>query len=514
MTPPPPPQPTSRLWAVLGCASLWLPTLIAAALLLPSLSSIPGLHGDEAWILLRVRELAHGARPWDGMNFYTGAVHQYLVWPFVHLAGERVIALRLPGALLSLAAVTLTGFSLRRLVGERTALACGLLLATAPAVQALARFAIEVAALTPFCMALALAAYAFVATRPRSWATILVAFAGGIPLGIAAYSHLVALPIAAAAGLVAVAFYGLRLVRRPEPWAALLGFAFGFAPRLAAIVSMGGPLALLRRSAGGPSFVPDLAYLPWLLQQTWDGRLIYQRFAASPGTAWPYPLAALVIVLGLRGWARVPWRPTRAAAAALAFVALASMATMAIAPHSAVRYFIGVLWVIPPLLGWLARPLLEHSQIRFLRAGALTIAAVVLLNVGNFIASYLVPFSAQGGGLSVFPIGTRLVETSNHFVRTDRLYRALRERGIRRVYGNFFITMPLRVHDRQGALEIIQWGHAHAPGDSQFGAPPTAIVFYDEGTAPDVITSGPARYARDRSFPPLFRVYLGDPASP
>jgi hypothetical protein len=146
-----------------------------------------------------------------------------------------------------------------------------------------------------------------------------------------------------------------------------------------------------------------------------------------------------------------------------------------------------------------------------------------VLNLWGFSGGYLRPFQEAGGGLSTFQMGARLRETSNHFVRTDRLYAQLRAQGIRRVYGNFFITMPLRVYDQQHALEIDTWRRSDPLGDASVVNTPTALLFYDDPAAEDVpwdprhlgqIRRGPALYQRHAAYPPLFRVYVAQPPAP
>jgi hypothetical protein len=72
--------------------------------------------------------------------------------------------------------------------------------------------------------------------------------------------------------------------------------------------------------------------------------------------------------------------------------------------------------------------------------------------------------------------------------------------------------MPLRVLDP--TLEIVTWDRDDPPPrEPQFGAPPTAVVYY-ESPGPDFIPKGPVNYHRDRGFPDKFRVYLAELMSP
>ena len=71
--------------------------VLATALLATTIfaNTIPGLHVDVAWVLLRILDITNGARPFSGMNFYTGAMNEYLAWPFVVGSGYQLWGLRL-----------------------------------------------------------------------------------------------------------------------------------------------------------------------------------------------------------------------------------------------------------------------------------------------------------------------------------------------------------------------------------------------------------------------------------
>jgi hypothetical protein len=502
----------------------WLPTLVGAALILPALGRIPGLHADEAWSLFRVTELQNGARPLDGMTFYTGALYQYLAWPFISIFGLTAGALRAVGALGALLGIWLVGVSLRPWLGERVVLLLGLTLATSPAVVSLARFGVEIAALTPPLTALALFGFSYAARSPIRARSVLASVGGGVALGLAAYSHLLssALPVALGLGLI-VAYRG-ALLRRVEVWAAVGGIVLGLIPRLIGVAAAGGLGAFLSPAGQAPDSVPDLPALPGLLLGGWDGGRVYQRFAGVSAGAWPYPLVALVALAVLRRRAGVSARPTRATAAALGTLALAVVLANMLAIRLALRYFIVPLWALPVLLAWFARALVDHPLVYYRRRATALLLAVAALNVVYLGVDYFAPFVRHGGGLSVFRMGTRVLETSDHFVRTDDLFAALRARGIRRLYANAFIVMPLRIHDAAHTIEMTIWPQPSPPGDRAALDTPTALVFYN-GPSPQAgeedarrfgerFVVGQILYERAPGFPPVFRVYVARAANP
>jgi hypothetical protein len=79
-----------------------------AYLLTVNLDVLPGLHGDEAWVGLRARQiLLGGERSIHGMNGYTGAAFPYLVAASFRAFGMSVGSLRGIGAALNLATIGL-----------------------------------------------------------------------------------------------------------------------------------------------------------------------------------------------------------------------------------------------------------------------------------------------------------------------------------------------------------------------------------------------------------------------
>jgi hypothetical protein len=74
--------------------SLGIIFLISAVLLFAWLDTVPGLHGDEAWVGLRANDIVRGDRPLLGMNGYTGSLHQYFAAFAFRFFGMKVWSLR------------------------------------------------------------------------------------------------------------------------------------------------------------------------------------------------------------------------------------------------------------------------------------------------------------------------------------------------------------------------------------------------------------------------------------
>jgi hypothetical protein len=106
----------------------FLALAIGAALLLPKLGTIPGLHGDEPGSACG---LTRSSRPaldrWGGMTPYTGPLYQYLLAPVLALGGYEVAALRSLGVAANLVAAHFYFLLVRRFFDPWTAaLACSL----------------------------------------------------------------------------------------------------------------------------------------------------------------------------------------------------------------------------------------------------------------------------------------------------------------------------------------------------------------------------------------------------
>jgi 4-amino-4-deoxy-L-arabinose transferase-like glycosyltransferase len=526
-----------------------LPTLLAALLFLPALSRIPGVNADEAWVLERVRELENGARPWNGMTFYVAALHQYLVWPCVRLFGEHPFAIRLPGALLNVAAVGLIAATAQRLWGARTGLLAGLLSASAPFLVIHARFGIEVPGLSPFFAAVAFASLGGLRPvdfarnarpRPRVYA---LAWLGGVGLGALAYNHIVLLPVPVAVAVTLLIAGRKRVVLSPITLMALLGFLFGCSPRIYDLLQPG-MLKLWFAESKSTGWHNDILPMFGLLIDAWDGRILYQRFAGgSVVGVLPYPLIALAALLFLRvraarkgadattGANAAPprrfWGFSRAEGFVLLALVSAAVITTRIAPHLSIRYAVVMHVALPVLLAAFARQLLgPQAAPRTRQVATGILAAVIAFNVGYLMLNFFLPFLRTGGGLSVFRIGTRLIETSNHFAREDDLYKRLRARGVKRVDTDIFIVRPLQMWDRD---RVLSYGEVEpALNDPGRALERTAVIFYNgpqwHGTQPpfptdDARTFGPTIRRKnldlhlDPSFPPLFRVYIVEPTS-
>jgi hypothetical protein len=278
----------------------------------------------------------------------------------------------------------------------------------------------------------------------------------------------------------------------------------------------------LERIASG-RFARDFGELPGVLAGGLDGGLLYQRFVGEQMVpVVPYASAALLIVIGWR-LLRGP-RPARRELALLAFGVLLADLIVVLTPGLSLRYFLFLFLFAPLLLAALAAPLLADPRLR--RAAQALLGCVVALNLGYLTLDYFVAFARTGGTPSVFPLGKRQLETSNHFLRSDRLYAQLVARGVGTLLAKEFIVLPLSAYDREArALRFVDLppGRTPEPG----ALPPAdgrrlAAVFY---AGPEVYLNrawdppqgetleiGSATLRRDDSFDPHYLVFVSEGA--
>jgi len=500
--------------------------LAALAILCLKLGEIPGFHGDEAWMLPRVRAIAAGERPIDGMSSYTGALHLYVLWPVFEVFGYRLEVLRAAGAVAAAAtAAVLVAAARLPLFGGANPVWVAALLVSSPAFVLFSRFTTDLTTLLPpLCFGgLLLIAQAFAARGARR---TLLAGTGGVLLGLASYTHALAAAPAAAAALALLLGAPRRTLREPALPLAAAGFILGFAPRLLAMLAGSGTGEWTDRLAQIASgrFACDFAALPGVLAGGIDGGLLYQRFV---GGCWlpvvPYATGALILIAGLRLWHGRTRRPEPRELALVAFVVLLAGLTVVLTPAFSLRYFLFVFLFAPLLLAALAAPLLAAREARTRWLARATLASVLALNVGYVTTNYFVAFLRTGGSSSVFALGTRLIETSNHFLRSDRLYAQLRERGIEIVFAKEFIALPLAAYDLdRAALRIVELPLSQLPPlESLLAGRAAAVVYYAgpesyqngvwDRRGQESLQVGPLTLPRDGSFDPNFLVFVSRP---
>lgn len=509
--------------------------LLAVALALTTMfaDSIPGLHADEAWAMLRVHETAAGQLWFKGQSYYTGALNQVLAWPFLEASGYQPWGLRLAGATSNAVAVLFALATVRALHPTEPTIWrwTGALLVTSVPFVVFARFGIELTMLGPLLVFAALWLLT-VATRVPACGVV-----AGVILGLAVYNHVVLGAVVAATGTGALAGFGRSVFRHRLTWLVAAGLCVGLTPtafqflaelrREPAVAAATAPAAAPDETAGNMlaslgDLGLDIVSIPVAFAGMVDGGLMFQRVTGERLVpVIPYVSLVLLGLGGLCAW-RMRWTSLRPIDRAMlvGWLAMPVMALL-IAPQLSLRFL-----ELPALAA-------SYALVRFARSaprlGRGVLAAVLVLQVGYVTTDYFWAYARSGGRLGHFPLGARLTENSNHFVRTDRLYRQLVAAGVREVIADQFIVLPLKAYDipfRRLDIRRFEPGkvtvEAAAP---RVPAGPTAVIAYGiRGTggtdhlgalldAGD-LSAGEFRYVRASGFDPNFVVFLSGQQRP
>ena len=490
----------------------WLIAIFSTAglLLLYQASSVTGLHPDEAWNFLRVDEISHGARPVQGMNSYTGPGFQYLLWPIFALFGATITTLRITSAFLGLGTLGLWIWLLNFAdPGRPVGLRQGLMLATLPAFVLFSRFGIETTTLNPFLCSLGLALF-WRAEMQERWP---LAVGAGLAFALAAYTHVLVICFPATVAIAYLANTSKNDLRRKIP---------ALSAMLGAFAAVFLSFALLRfftdptRGRGGDalrvmaSFVftkecwMDLRNLPSILIRLLDGSLLYQRFVGeSRIPVWPWMSALVVIACGGL-WLTRKEGSFRFGRFLLALALILPIATALISPRYADRYFFLALLIVPAIIATGLQAIEDRFRIR----PALVSGIVILVSAGNVLMiweNYFSPFLMTGGRLGVFPMGDRLMDTSDHFVSVEKLNEQLVREGVGQIVADEPIMLSLSYYSQR---EARPWGSKRA------------VVTYDGPTtwAGPVTTPPPVESFEEQgihfvhrpNFDPHFKVYIED----
>ena len=117
--------------------------------LLFDLGLTPGLHFDEAHVIMAVRRVASGFRTYMGNTSYTAPMFQYLAWPVLKLSGFTPLPLRMISVVLNWFSFLMLFSLIKRLFRQKSVYAGVLaVFATLPAFIIYARMGTEISAFT------------------------------------------------------------------------------------------------------------------------------------------------------------------------------------------------------------------------------------------------------------------------------------------------------------------------------------------------------------------------------
>ncbi len=501
--------------------------LCTATLLSIYPDKVTGLHYDEALTILKSWMIDKGLRPLNGMVPYIGAIFHYLMWPLFEVFGYKIEVMRLTSAAFNTLSVILAMILFKHFYPEsKKHRYAGMLLCTLPAFVILTRFAAEIQALNLF---LTLTGFLFIAKSVRLYSGknpilgALVAGAGGFFIGLVVYNHIIGITIPAALLLSTVIVYRFNPFKKLLVWFMGVGFSGGIGVRIYQFLFTE-EISKWSEKASESSLMTllmDLPNLPFILNDTLNGELLYQRHVGDVAfKVIPYITIATFLIIIFRllllrktGFSDVEKLMTLFVLFVILFIILISSN---FTPH----YFLIPLYMYPLLLTAIATPLLNRMEGYAGRLGHVILTSVIVLNLFYLSINYFRTFLNTGGSLSIFNIGNRLSETSNGWVRFDRLYNELKERGVQMVVSDLSIVTPLKVYDLSSA-KINTFVYRQLNDIQGLLTQKSAIIFYNSVNLvrkKEVIPPGDAMfihgeitYERDNSYDPHFAVFVGEP---
>jgi len=211
-------------------------------------------------------------------------------------------------------------------------------------------------------------------------------------------------------------------------------------------------------------------------------------------------------------------------------IVLYCSAIIVISPGLAIQYFEMPMLFVPYLLVRLIMPLVNQTAESRRLLGKAVFFLLVVLNTLYLSANYFSLLYRTGGKLSVFTIGKRLQDTSNHFIGVKALCQQIKDRKIGVVASQLSIIMPMAMYDDYpvSALTFIAIKHNAPSPDSIPASKRSAVIFYNGPTtelnpvwkrnrdlfyppAGDSILSGTMVFWLDSGFDPHFKVFVAEP---
>jgi hypothetical protein len=379
----------------------------------------------------------------------------------------------------------------------------------------MSRFAVEI---TSVNLLLSSAGFFFIikAFNTRKESNRIYPFLSGLSFGLASYNHLLSILPVASFGPALLIFYGKNFFKNKILKFTLLGFILGFAPRIASLI-------LTSELAINNMFMPAaiLKDIPHLIQISIgmiDGNLIFLRFTGENLIPLlPYFSSTLAIFLWIR-FALIKEKINKTDKIILTGSFIMIILLIIISPRFSIRYFLIPILFVPYLLTRLSYSLRERGNAALKKVSIILTSVVIALNIFYLTVNYFVSFIKSGGKTTEFQVGERLVETSAHFVLTDRLYKELINKQIKFIVGDAAIIMPVFYHDPDKKItgatpHLLENPSPLLLKDSNIiFSEKSAQIYYNPVDLPNSIyykhNKKIVTYKRDFSFDPNFAVFV------
>lgn len=382
------------------------------------LGSIPGLHGDEAWAGLRALEIIDGMRPLSGLCFYTGPGLHYILAAAFSIFGISVFTLRAVVSLINTINIILI-YKLTKQVYNKTAgITAALLLASMPWHIMYSRFVLEHTFLTIFLALLSL--YILTKSNRKLWHICIAGFL----MGLGTYNYLLFLTLPVSIILLYIFYTRGKALFKKELWLGILSFCIGYMPKLYDNYRMGVNLFSFAENAGSSTwdFIKNLwAYL-WVFLQSLDGTILYQRFCGNIANI-PIPINSTLFL-----WS-------------ICLCLIARRKDLLLLAIFILNYCLVVFITKTPYLRFFLIPLTLAVIIMSRRINIYIAIIIASINIFYIYSNY-----KTDANPSLF-VYAKTMDTSNHFMDTNVLYKFIVEKGIEDVYVNSFLYEQLEFWD-------------------------------------------------------------------
>jgi len=430
---------------------LYIPSAVTLIILSLFFGQLPGLHGDEAYLIIKSKDLIAGIGWLDGMNSYSGSTLFWIALVFFKIFGYKPIVIKLLGVIFSVLNVALAAKCFEYLTKDKKiSLIFGLLLATFPIFALYGRYSMEIFTL---CLTLTLCGFIFFIkaySERDSKKIIIYSLLCGLFLGFNVYNHPITATIPLSLFILFLAIKPIKTIVSPIFRFGIIGLLLGFSPRFLSMYlyppEFKSNFMLKVTDTLASQNILEILTSPHILWKMADSSLVYLRFVGDIIVpVIPYLTLAFVLIFSLRLITRkISFRKE---AYILALMALQIVLVHILSEKAAnMRFFYTTALFVPALFALLIHPLTQLSK-KYTKFCYSLVGFIVICNVFYISTNFFYGYLKTNGNVHVFDTGNGFMETSNHFVSKKSLYKYLLDKKFKYIYSESTITMPLLAID-------------------------------------------------------------------